>query len=60
MASTVCATVYLPDVVAYAEFTNMRKQHTNETSFVRFSDDRSQLELVNQDLFAAGQPCSRW
>src|SRR5262245_34574151 len=43
----------IKDVVAYAAFTNMRKQHSNELSFVRFSDDRSQLELVNHDLFAA-------
>ena len=37
----------IKDVVSFAEFTNVRKKHINETNFVRFSDDRSALELID-------------
>ena len=43
----------IKDVVAHAEFTSMRKSHTNETNFVRFSEDRSQLVLVTAELMAS-------
>jgi hypothetical protein len=37
----------IKDVVSFAEFTNVRKKHINETNFVRFSDDRTALELID-------------
>src|SRR5207245_1504044 len=39
----------IKDVVAYARFTDLRKKYMNEASFVTFSEDRSQLELVDAD-----------
>lgn len=43
----------IKDVVAYAEFTNLRKLHNNETHFVYFSPDRTVLSHVGPELFAS-------
>jgi hypothetical protein len=46
-SSKLIAEKEIPDVKAFAQFTLLRAKHVNESNFVRFTDDRTQLQLID-------------